>query len=100
MCTALMAPRRPSPPSTHTAGRMAASLATAGQRPNGSRLSCGRDGRGRNEAERATEVAGAATQFFLTFARPPASNACYAATPGLHLASFDLPPLKTRRRAG
>src|SRR5207244_2064522 len=46
-----------------------------GMRPNGSRLSCGRNARGRKAAERQTKrLAGEATQFFPQ-ARPTASSA-------------------------
>src|SRR5438067_7652870 len=49
--------------------------------PNGSRLSCGRNGRWRKAVERQTKrLAGEATQFLPTCERPPASSACYAAT--------------------
>jgi hypothetical protein len=45
--------------------------------PNGSRLSCGRNTRGRKEAEPQTKrLANEATQFFPTWERPPASSAC------------------------
>jgi len=45
--------------------------------PNGSRLSCGRNARGRKAAERQKKsLAGEATQFFLTCERPAASSAC------------------------
>src|SRR5207253_1006490 len=44
--------------------------------PNGSRLSCGRNARGRKEVERQTKrLAGEATQFFPP-ERPAASSAC------------------------
>jgi len=45
--------------------------------PNGSRLSCGRNARGRKEVEAHTKrLDGERTQFFLTGERPPASSAC------------------------
>src|SRR5438552_1494966 len=45
--------------------------------PNGSRLSCGRDARGRKAVEpQVKRRAGEATQLFPTFARPAASSAC------------------------
>ena len=45
--------------------------------PNGSRLSCGRNAWRRKAVERRRKrLAGEATQFFLTCARPPASSAC------------------------
>src|SRR6266571_1078773 len=45
--------------------------------PNGSRLSCGRNGRGRKVVEQQRRrLAGEATQFFPTCARPAASSAC------------------------
>ena len=45
--------------------------------PNGSRLSCGRNARGRKAVERQRKrLAGAATQFFPTWERPAASSAC------------------------
>src|SRR5438309_11806092 len=45
--------------------------------PNGSRLSCGRNTRGRKALERQTKrLAGEATQFFPTCERPAASSAC------------------------
>jgi len=44
---------------------------------NGSRLSCGRNARGRKETEPQTKrLASEATQFFPTCERPPASSAC------------------------
>ena len=44
---------------------------------NGSRLSCGRNARGRKELEsQTTRFASEATQFFPTCERPPASSAC------------------------
>ncbi len=46
-------------------------------RPNGSRLSCGRNARGRKAAERQTKrLASEAIQLFPTCERPPASSAC------------------------
>jgi hypothetical protein len=46
-------------------------------RPNGSRLSCGRNARGRKELEPQTKrPTGEATQFLPTCERPPASSAC------------------------
>ena len=44
-------------------------------RPNGSRLSCGRNAGGRKAAELSVEPAGEGTQFFPP-ERPPASSAC------------------------
>jgi len=45
--------------------------------PNGSRLSCGRNARGRKETEPQTKrLASEATQFFPTCERPAASSAC------------------------
>src|SRR5438552_11539795 len=45
--------------------------------PNGSRLSSGRNARGRKEVERQTKrLASRATQFFPTCERPAASSAC------------------------
>src|SRR5207249_10769019 len=45
-------------------------------RPNGSRLSCGRNARRRKAAERQTKrLGGEATQFFPTCERPAASSA-------------------------
>ncbi len=45
--------------------------------PNGSRLSCGRNARGRKEAERQIKrLGGEATQFLPTCERPAASSAC------------------------
>src|SRR5205823_22655 len=45
--------------------------------PNGSRLSCGRNVRGRKAVERQTKrLASEATQFFSTCERPTASSAC------------------------
>jgi len=45
--------------------------------PNGSRLSCGRNARGRKVVEQQTKrLAGEAPQFFPTCARPAASSAC------------------------
>jgi hypothetical protein len=45
--------------------------------PNGSRLSCGRNARGRKETDPQTKrLASEATQFFLTGERPSASSAC------------------------
>ncbi len=47
------------------------------QLPNGSRLSCGRNARGRKEVEaQRKRLAAEATQFVPTCARPPASSAC------------------------
>jgi len=47
------------------------------QRPNGSRLSCGRTARGRKELEPQTKTrAREATQFLPTCERPTASSAC------------------------
>ncbi len=63
--------------------------------PNESRLSCGRNARGRKEPERQTKrLAGEATQFFLTCERPAASSACYAAVRDL------LPALERDRPHG
>ena len=46
-------------------------------RPNGSRLSCGRNARWRKAVERQIKrLAGEATQFFPTGERPAASSAC------------------------
>ncbi len=46
-------------------------------RPNGSRLSCGRNARGRKAAERQTKrLASEATRLFPTCERPAASSAC------------------------
>ena len=48
-------------------------------RPNGSRLSCGCNARGRKVEERTGICGSEATQFFLTCERPAASSACQAA---------------------
>jgi len=46
-------------------------------RPNGSRLSCGRNARGRKETEpQIKRLASESTQFFPTCERPSASSAC------------------------
>src|SRR5437899_6973420 len=48
-----------------------------GLTPNGSRLSCGRNARGRKAVERQKKrLAGEATQVFPTCERPSASSAC------------------------
>jgi len=54
------------------------SLGNGGSAPsNGSRLSCGRNDRGRKAAERQTKkLASEGTQFFPTCERPAASSAC------------------------
>ena len=52
-------------------------------RPNGSRLSCGRNARRRKAVQRQKQrLAGEATQFLPTCERPAASSACWAA--GIH----------------
>jgi len=54
-----------------------APLTEVGLPPNGSRLSCGRNARGRKAAGRQTQrLGGEATQFFPAGERPPASSAC------------------------
>jgi len=52
------------------------SLTLVRSRPNGSRLSCGRNAGGRKEVERLIELVGEATQFFSACERPTASSAC------------------------
>ena len=72
-----LAIERQATPLTPFSRKESQKLSEGGPLPNGSRLSCGRNGRWRKAVERQTKrLAGEATQFLPTCERPPASSAC------------------------